>query len=215
MARVPVILNGNRDSPYRTLTLKGELQAPNLKFDPECLRLTPVPLSTQVTVNFNIIARGYRRQVNSTRCCFLSVCTVHTMYRLTVPTSHHCYSAWRAEDGYTINSSGSNLLTTCEACSEILDVILAEIIFLLFCSKVLLLYLQTVRSNRSAVSSIGRVPEYRAGGRGFKPRPDHHSGGRGFKPRPDHHSGSLKKTEEKVLPLKWHLQMVRLSSHLG
>ena len=23
---------------------------------------------------------------------------------------------------------------------------------------------------------VGRVPDYRAGGRGFKPRPDHHSG---------------------------------------
>lgn len=71
-AHVPVILNGNRDSPYRTLTLKGELLAPNLKFDPECLRLTPVPLGIQVSVNFNIIARGYRRQVKNTRhCCLL------------------------------------------------------------------------------------------------------------------------------------------------
>lgn len=61
VVHVPVILNGNRDVPYRTLTLKGELLAPNLKFDPECLRLTPVPLNTQVSVNFNIIARGYRR----------------------------------------------------------------------------------------------------------------------------------------------------------
>ena len=26
------------------------------------------------------------------------------------------------------------------------------------------------------VSSVGRVPDYRAGGRGFEPRPDHHSG---------------------------------------
>ena len=35
--------------------------------------------------------------------------------------------------------------------------------------------------------SVGRVPDYRAGGRGFKPRPDQHS-------------GSLI-TDEKVLPL--------------
>ena len=94
MARVPVILNGNRDSPYRTLTLKGELLAPNLKFDPECLRLTTVPLSTQATVNFNIIARGYRRQVNSTRRCFLSVCMLSvTMHRLTVTIFRHGYLA--------------------------------------------------------------------------------------------------------------------------
>ena len=26
------------------------------------------------------------------------------------------------------------------------------------------------------VSSVGRAPDYRAGGRGFKPRPDQHSG---------------------------------------
>ena len=63
MVHVPVILNGNRDIPYRTLTLKGELLAPNLKFDPECLRLMPVPLNTQLSVNFNVIARGYRRYI--------------------------------------------------------------------------------------------------------------------------------------------------------
>ena len=66
VAHVPVILNGNRDIPYRTLTLRGELLAPNLTFDPESVRLMPVPLNTQVSVNFNIIARGYRRYVNRT-----------------------------------------------------------------------------------------------------------------------------------------------------
>lgn len=65
VAHVPVILNGNRESPYRTLTLKGELLAPNLKFDPECLRLMPVPLGTPVSADLNIVARGYRRQVIS------------------------------------------------------------------------------------------------------------------------------------------------------
>ena len=71
VAHVPVLLNGNRDSPYRTLTLKGELLAPNITFDPECLRLTPVPLGTQVSVNFNIIARGYRRYVYTINLFFL------------------------------------------------------------------------------------------------------------------------------------------------
>ena len=61
VAHVPVILNGNRDSPYRILTLKGELLSPSLKFDPEYLRLMPVPLGTPVSLDFNIIARGYRR----------------------------------------------------------------------------------------------------------------------------------------------------------
>lgn len=61
VAHVPVILNGNREMPYRTLTLRGELLAPSLTFDPDSIRLMPVPLSTKVSVNFNITARGYRR----------------------------------------------------------------------------------------------------------------------------------------------------------
>ncbi|PFX34680.1 Calponin-likey domain-containing protein 2 [Stylophora pistillata] len=61
VAHVPVILNGSRDIPYRTLTLRGELLAPSLAFDPESIRLMPVPLNTKVSVNFNITARGYRR----------------------------------------------------------------------------------------------------------------------------------------------------------
>ena len=40
---------------------------------------------------------------------------------------------------------------------------------------------------RRPVSSVGRAPDCRAGGRRFKPRPDHSQG--------------LKITEEKVLPL--------------
>lgn len=71
VAHVPVLLNGNRDVPYRTLTLKGELLSPNIKFDPECLRLTPVPLGTQVSVDFNIIATGYRRYVKTINLFFL------------------------------------------------------------------------------------------------------------------------------------------------
>ena len=33
-----------------------------------------------------------------------------------------------------------------------------------------------IQVDRRPVSSVGRVPDYRAGGRWFKPRPDHHSG---------------------------------------
>ena len=36
--------------------------------------------------------------------------------------------------------------------------------------------LKLIRPNGRPVSSVGRVPDYRAGGRGFKPRPDHLSG---------------------------------------
>ena len=58
---VPVILNGNRDAPYRILQLKGELLAPSLKFEPDGILLPSVPLNTPVSTQFNIIARGYRR----------------------------------------------------------------------------------------------------------------------------------------------------------
>ena len=34
----------------------------------------------------------------------------------------------------------------------------------------------TQMEHRRPVGSLGRVPDYRAGGRGFKPRPDQHSG---------------------------------------
>ena len=35
---------------------------------------------------------------------------------------------------------------------------------------------QLTSVNRRPVGSVGRVPDYRAGGRGFKPRSDQHSG---------------------------------------
>ena len=98
VAHIPVILNGNRDCTYRTLTLKGELLAPNLKFDPECLRLTPVPLGTPVSVNFNIIARGYRRYVSNIFCFsfdvsvlnqFTELSLVHNNRTRSIPTLNH------------------------------------------------------------------------------------------------------------------------------
>ena len=61
VAHVPVILNGDRDSSYRILELRGELLTSSLQFDPEALQLLPVPLATSVTADFYIIARGYRK----------------------------------------------------------------------------------------------------------------------------------------------------------
>ena len=42
--------------------------------------------------------------------------------------------------------------------------------------KIRLNYEYSGSNNRRPVSSVGRVPDYRAGRRGFKPRPDQHSG---------------------------------------
>ena len=52
--------------------------------------------------------------------------------------------------------------------------------------------------NRRPVGSVGRVPNYRAGGRGFKPRPDQHS----------------LITEEKVLPLLTKLNVSNVLTHI-
>ncbi|XP_048577373.1 cilia- and flagella-associated protein 47-like isoform X2 [Nematostella vectensis] len=61
IAHVPVILNDDRDHPYRIIELRGELHAPSLTFEPAVLTMTPVPLETPVTANFCIVAKGYRK----------------------------------------------------------------------------------------------------------------------------------------------------------
>ncbi|XP_078495986.1 cilia- and flagella-associated protein 47 isoform X1 [Ciona intestinalis] len=61
---IPVILNGNKAKPYRHIYLNALLQAPTITFDPLALVLTPVPLSTAVYAEFNIIACGYNKQNN-------------------------------------------------------------------------------------------------------------------------------------------------------
>lgn len=61
IAHVPVLLDDNRDYPYRILELRGELRAPQLKFEPEAIVITPTPLDVPVTVDFRIVATGYRK----------------------------------------------------------------------------------------------------------------------------------------------------------
>ncbi|XP_076799523.1 cilia- and flagella-associated protein 47-like isoform X2 [Clavelina lepadiformis] len=56
---IPLILNDDKEKPYRHLTLNAMLQAPNITFDPLALVLTPVPLATAVYAEFNVIASGY------------------------------------------------------------------------------------------------------------------------------------------------------------
>ena len=82
VTHVPVILNGNRDSPYRTLTLRGQLLAPNLSFDPESVQLTPVPLGTQVSADFIITARGYRKYVTVAVFLSLRLCRISCLSEL-------------------------------------------------------------------------------------------------------------------------------------
>ena len=54
------------------------------------------------------------------------------------------------------------------------------IIFIILVYGYIAFYMLALNScdpvKRRPVSSVGRVPDYRAGGRGFEPRPDHHSG---------------------------------------
>ena len=60
-ANIPLILNNDFEHPYRVLRLTGELEAPIVVFEPEIIHFTPVPLKTSISVEFNIIAKGYRR----------------------------------------------------------------------------------------------------------------------------------------------------------
>lgn len=61
IAHVPVILNDNRDHPYRILELRGQLKTLQIKFEPENIAMISTPLHVPVTVDFNIVASGYRK----------------------------------------------------------------------------------------------------------------------------------------------------------
>ena len=49
------------DKPYMYITLVGILKSPRLWFDPMAIVLTPVPLETEMTANFQILAANYSR----------------------------------------------------------------------------------------------------------------------------------------------------------
>lgn len=60
-ASVPLILNDDHQNAYRILELEGELLSPEVKFEPKSLDFKVVPLAIENSVEFEIIAKGYRK----------------------------------------------------------------------------------------------------------------------------------------------------------
>ena len=58
---VPVIINDQFDRPYQYIHLTGYLKAPMLWFDPLAIVMTPVPLETEVSTDFIIMAANYTK----------------------------------------------------------------------------------------------------------------------------------------------------------
>ena len=57
---VPVYINDEEKRAYQHITLCGELKSPMVWFDPLAIVLTPVPLGTDVSVDFSILAATYQ-----------------------------------------------------------------------------------------------------------------------------------------------------------
>ncbi|XP_078698604.1 cilia- and flagella-associated protein 47-like isoform X8 [Branchiostoma floridae x Branchiostoma belcheri] len=60
-AKVPIILNGKRELPYQYLQLRGNMRSPRVTFDPLQVVLMPVPLATEVSAEFSIVASAYTK----------------------------------------------------------------------------------------------------------------------------------------------------------
>ncbi len=60
-AKVPVIINDDYNNPYVYITMVGELKAPRVWFDPLALVMTPVPLDTEITMDFQILCADYAK----------------------------------------------------------------------------------------------------------------------------------------------------------
>lgn len=60
-ASVPVILNDDQKNAYRVLELEGELLAAEIKFEPKTIDFKVVPLAIENSMEFEIIAKGYRK----------------------------------------------------------------------------------------------------------------------------------------------------------
>ncbi|XP_055954756.1 cilia and flagella-associated protein 47 [Patella vulgata] len=60
-AVVPIIVNEEWTKPYQYLQVMGELKAPKIWFDPPSLCLTPVPLLTEISGEFNLLASQYKK----------------------------------------------------------------------------------------------------------------------------------------------------------
>ena len=60
-APVPLILNDDHKNAYRVLDIEGELPSSQIKFEPTTLDFKVVPLAIENSVEFEIIAKGYRK----------------------------------------------------------------------------------------------------------------------------------------------------------
>lgn len=60
-ASVPLILNDDHKNAYRVLELEGELLSAGIAFEPTTLDFKVVPLAIENSVEFEIIAKGYRK----------------------------------------------------------------------------------------------------------------------------------------------------------
>ena len=58
---LPIVLDDDFERPYQYLKLTAEYHCPRLSFDPLAIVLTPVPLDTEVSAEFQILASGYRK----------------------------------------------------------------------------------------------------------------------------------------------------------
>ena len=54
-------VDDNEERPYQHLRVRGELQQSRLWFDPLAIVLTPVPLQTAISIDFQILASSYIR----------------------------------------------------------------------------------------------------------------------------------------------------------
>jgi hypothetical protein len=61
---VPIVLDDDYKNAYRVVELEGELRSADIKFEPKTLDFKIVPLAIENSVEFEIIANGYRKYVN-------------------------------------------------------------------------------------------------------------------------------------------------------
>ncbi|XP_059154686.1 cilia- and flagella-associated protein 47-like isoform X2 [Physella acuta] len=59
---IPVVINSNWSKPFQFIEIYGELKSPKMWFNPPKLFFTPVPLATEVSIDFTILASNYRRK---------------------------------------------------------------------------------------------------------------------------------------------------------
>ena len=60
-ASVPLILSEDEKNAYRVVELEGELLSAEINFEPKTLDFKVVPLAIENSVEFEIIAKGYRK----------------------------------------------------------------------------------------------------------------------------------------------------------